>query len=113
MAVLVALGLALFIVPGVMLLFLAFLAPSVVFLENRSPVSALRRSAELTRGIRMRLFLYAVGVYLLLTLFLLVMSAVPYLGTFVEMVVVVPFLIIIVYRIYLALTATPAVPPAP
>lgn len=111
--VIVLAGLILFIAPGIMFLFLFLLAPSLVFLENRSPISALRRSAELLRGNRLRLLLYSIVLYVFVGLALLLVSAVPYLGYFVEMVVVVPFLIIILYRIYLALTATSAVPPAP
>jgi len=63
-AIAVALGLALFVVPGVFLLVtLAFWAVFVA-VEDRNFVDAFRRSWALTKGSRLRLFALGVGVVL-------------------------------------------------
>jgi hypothetical protein len=60
----VSLGLLLLIIPGILLALAWYVAMPVLALEGKGPVDALKRSAELTRGRRGRLFgiAFVVGV---------------------------------------------------
>jgi uncharacterized membrane protein len=72
--VMVFVGLVLLIVPGIILaIVFAFYGFHIVDTGDRSPVRALRRSAEITRGERGRLFLFGVLLIALNILGLLVL----------------------------------------
>ena len=73
--VLVSLGMFFLIVPGVFLAVMLLVSTIACILEDRSPVEALKRSRELTRGNRWRLlglvlilFILAMGVVLLVAI---------------------------------------------
>ncbi len=60
----VGLGLALFIIPGIILMVMWYVAVPVCVVERGGPVSSLGRSQELTKGHRWKLF----GLYILIFL---------------------------------------------
>ncbi len=68
----ILLGLCCFVLPGIYLLLRYAFIDAVVVLEGAGPGQALKRSAELTRGIRGRIF--AVAVIFLIGIFFIVIS---------------------------------------
>jgi len=77
-AVLVFLGFATFIIPGLFVLACLLLATPITVLEKASPLVALRRSVQLSSGFRGRIFGVAVLAYLITSLISsMLLTAVP------------------------------------
>ena len=92
--ILVSLGMFFLIVPGVFLAVMLLVSTIACILEDRSPVEALKRSRELTRGNRWRLlglvlilFILAMGVALLVAIPSAIAGIVPGIGALVGRVV--------------------------
>ncbi|MCA6289876.1 hypothetical protein [Phenylobacterium sp.] len=92
--ILISLGMFFLIVPGVFLAVMLMVSTIACILEDRSPVEALKRSRELTRGNRWQLlglvlilFIPAMGVVLLFAIPTAIVSIVPGIGALVGRVV--------------------------
>jgi len=92
--ILISLGMSFLIVPGVFLAVMLMVSTIACILEDRSPVEALKRSRELTRGNRWRLlglvlilFILVIGVPLLVAIPAAVAGIVPGIGALVGRVV--------------------------
>lgn len=120
--VLVSIGLILFIIPGVILALIWFVAVPVLVIENKGVFESMSRSGELTKSNRWRIFGLMVVVYVaVFVVFLiagLIAAALPILGliAFVVLAVLVyPWIGVVVPTVYYALAgakgqATPAMP---
>ncbi|EKD76648.1 MAG: hypothetical protein ACD_43C00031G0005 [uncultured bacterium] len=73
---LTAIGLVLFIVPGIIIGVYLSLALPVVVWENKSPIAALRRSIELVRGQARYVFIYILMTELLLSMIIWVLISI-------------------------------------
>lgn len=120
--ILVSIGLVLFIIPGIILALIWFVAVPVLIIEDKGVFDSMSRSGELTKGNRWRIFglmlVVYVGVFVVFLIAGLVAAALPILGliAFVVLAVIVyPWIAVVVPTVYYALAgakgqATPAMP---
>lgn len=120
--ILVSIGLILFIIPGIILALIWFVAVPVLIIEDKGVFDSMSRSGELTKGNRWRIFglmlVVYVGVFVVFLIAGLVAAALPILGliAFVVLAVIVyPWIAVVVPTVYYALAgakgqATPAMP---
>lgn len=85
--VIVTLGFIAFIIPGIYLLFKFILAPVSSAVEKKSPLDALRRSWQLTRGNWWVLF----AVFLILGIIVSILSLLPYISYFFEFIIIIAY----------------------
>lgn len=113
------LGLLLFIVPGIILALMWAVAPYGIADRRLGPIEALKDSARLTKGYRLRIFLLML-LSLVLIVPMILLFAIPFLGSFVAAAVTVFFYGAgaVIYRALQSekgaeLSAAPASPAAP
>ena len=121
-AILVSIGLVLFIVPGIILALVWFVAVPVLIIEDKGVFDSMSRSGELTKGNRWRIFglmlVVYIGVFVVFLIAALIAAVLPILGliAFIALAVIVyPWLAVVVPTVYYALAgakgqATPAMP---
>jgi hypothetical protein len=120
--VLVFIGLIFFIIPGIILALIWFVAVPVMIIENKGVFDSMSRSGELTKSNRWRLFglmlVVYIGIFVVFLLAGLLAAALPILGiiAFIVLAVLVyPWVGVVVPTVYYALVgakgqSTPAMP---
>ena len=120
--ILVSIGLVFFIIPGIILGLVWFVAVPVLIIEDKGVFDSMSRSGELTKGNRWRIFglglVVYIGVFVVFLIAGLIAAALPILGliAFVVLAVLVyPWIAVVVPTVYYALAgakgqATPAMP---
>lgn len=120
--VLVFIGLIFFIIPGIILALIWFVAVPVMIIEDKGVFESMSRSGELTKENRWRLLGLAVLVYIGIAIVFfiagLIMAVVPVIGVIVFVVlaiIIYPWVAVIVPTVYYALVGahgqvTPAMP---
>ena len=122
LSILISIGLVLFIIPGIILALIWFVAVPVLIIEDKGVFDSMSRSGELTKGNRWRIFglmlVVYIGVFVVFIIAALIAAVLPILGliAFVVLAVIVyPWLAVVVPTVYYALAgakgqATPAMP---
>lgn len=122
LSILISIGLVLFIIPGIILALIWFVAVPVLIIEDKGVFDSMSRSGELTKGNRWRIFglmlVVYIGVFVVFLIAALIAAVLPILGliAFIALAVIVyPWIAVVVPTVYYALAgakgqATPAMP---